>query len=70
MNKDHLWKIAGGIIAFLLSLAVWFAQTELQDIKAQNKAQWQEAAKTRDCFQQRLSHLEGWHDCEKQIKGK
>jgi hypothetical protein len=68
VKKDIYWKIAGAVIAFLLSLAVWFAQTELLDLKAQNKAQWAQAAKDRDCFQQRLSHLEGWHECERQLK--
>lgn len=68
MSKEHIWKIAGAAILLLLSLAMWFAQTELLDLKGQNKAQWAAAAKDRDCFQQRLSHLEGWHECERQLK--
>lgn len=61
MDKDVYWKIAGAAIAFLLSLSVWFAQTEFADIKAQNKAQWQASVK----LSERMAHLEGFHEGER-----
>ena len=71
--KEHWWKYA---LLALAAMAWWFIQTELTDFKTQNKAQWQEAAKTKQCLfdelarvKERLSHIEGWHDCERQ-KGK
>jgi hypothetical protein len=61
--------IAVLLISGLLSLALWFAKVEMQDKKAQDKAQWSEAAKTRQCLEdkisalaQRLSHSEGYRE--------
>ena len=77
MNQDHLWKIIGGVVTLLLALTCWLikdevagVRAELAGLKAANTAQWKSAADTRDCFQQRLSHLEGWHDCEKLLREK
>jgi hypothetical protein len=77
MNKEHIWKIAGSAILFLLSLAVWFAQSELTEMKTQNKLQWQEAAKTKELLlmdvsktKERLAHLEGYHAHESECREK
>ena len=63
--------IAGSVIAALFALALWFAKEEMISNKEQNKAQWSEAAKTKDAFKDRLSLLEqriaaieGFHKAE------
>jgi hypothetical protein len=61
MNREVWWKVGGVVIMFLLSLALWFAQTELTDVKAANKAQWQAQQK----LSERMAHLEGFHEAER-----
>ena len=75
MNQDHLWKIIGGVVTLLLALSCWLIKDEIAlmrlefaGYKAGQTAQWQKQASDRDCFQQRVSHLEGWRDREKQLK--
>ena len=72
MSFDHLWKIIGGVIALLLALTSWLIKDEVTQIRAEfagykvsQTAQWQKSSNDRDLFQQRVSTLEGWHDCEK-----
>ena len=65
MNKEIWWKVGGAAIVFLLSLAVWFAQSELLEMKAANKAQWQAHQK----LSERMAHLEGFHDGERCYAG-
>jgi hypothetical protein len=61
MSREHWWKIGGTVIMFLLSLAIWFAQSELTDMKASNKSQWQLVQK----LSERMAHLEGFHEAER-----
>ena len=77
MNQDHLWKIIGGVVTLLLALTCWLIKDEIAQMrvefagyKASQTAQWQKQAGDRDYFQERLSHLEGWHDCEKSLREK
>ena len=72
--KDSWWKYA---LLALAAVAWWFIQGEINDFKSQNKAQWQEAAKTKENIllelskaKERIAHLEGFHEYEKQCRGK
>lgn len=61
MNREIWFKIGSGILAFLISLALWFAQMELSDIKANLKA----IGKSQDKLSERMAHLEGFHEAER-----
>ena len=75
MNQDHLWKIIGGVVTLLLALTCWLIKDEIalmraefNGYKASQTAQWQKQAGDRDCFQQRVSYLEGWLERDKQMQ--
>ena len=72
MEKESSWKY---IVVALAAVAWWFVQSELTDFKVQNKLQWAEAAKTKECFlldlgktKERLAHIEGFHEAERLYK--
>jgi len=72
--KDSWPKYA---LLALAAVSWWFLQGELTDFKASSKTQWQEAARTKDCLKDELAHLkarvahiEGFHEAERQGKGK
>lgn len=73
--RTDIWKliltVAGSVITILLTIALWFASQEIGDIKAQNKAQWQEAKAARECLyremtdlRERVARIEGYHKRE------
>jgi hypothetical protein len=72
MKKD--WQIYA--LMALAAVAWWFIKVELEDFKTQNKLQWQEAAKTKQCLfeeisktKERIAFLEGFHEAEKRYRG-
>jgi|WetSurMetagenome_2_1015567.scaffolds.fasta_scaffold38931_2 hypothetical protein len=67
--KEDWWKYT---LLALAAVAWWFARGEIEDFRLQNKLQWQEAAKTKECImtdlsktKERLAHIEGVHEAEK-----
>lgn len=68
MKKD--WQTYA--LLALGAIAWWFVTSEISDFKKQDKNQWKEAAKTRECYmaelakiKERLSHIEGFHQAER-----
>jgi hypothetical protein len=55
----------------LAAISWWFIKAELEDFKVQNKAQWAEQARSKQCFleefarvKERISYQEGFHKAE------
>jgi hypothetical protein len=72
--KEDWWKYA---LLALAAISFWFVKLEVSDFKDQNKAQWQEAARTKQCvfdelakIKERVSHIEGYHQAECKEKPK
>jgi len=63
------------ILLALAAIAWWFIKVELEDFKVQNKLQWQEAARSKQCFleefakvKERIAYQEGFHKAEELYK--
>ena len=57
--------IAGTIITLLLAVSIWFIKAEIMDSRDQNKLQWATFSRDISCLKERVAHLEGYHQAEK-----